>query len=53
MKQIEDAMDEKKMARIEAIIYSMTPEERGESESDQSIQKTSNCDRVPVWISAK
>ena len=26
--QIEDAMDEKKMARIEGIIYSMTPEER-------------------------
>ena len=30
MKQIEDAMDEKKMARIEAIIYSMTPAERGD-----------------------
>ena len=28
MKQIEDAMDDKKMARIEAIIYSMTPAER-------------------------
>ncbi len=28
MKQFEDAMDEKKMARIEGIIYSMTPEER-------------------------
>ena len=28
LKQIEDAMDEKKMARIEAIIYSMTPAER-------------------------
>ena len=28
MKQIEDAMDEKKMARIEAIILSMTPQER-------------------------
>ena len=28
LKQIEDAMDEKKMARIEGIIYSMTPEER-------------------------
>ena len=28
MKQIEDAMDEKKMARIEGIIYSMTPQER-------------------------
>ena len=30
MKQIEDAMDEKKMARIEAIICSMTPAERGD-----------------------
>ena len=28
MKQVEDAMDDKKMARIEAIIYSMTPAER-------------------------
>ncbi|MCD8109297.1 MAG: signal recognition particle protein [Clostridiales bacterium] len=28
MKQIEDAMDDKKMARIEGIIYSMTPAER-------------------------
>ena len=28
LKQIEDAMDEKKMARIEAIILSMTPKER-------------------------
>lgn len=28
MKQIEDAVDEKKMARIEAIILSMTPQER-------------------------
>ena len=29
MEQINSAVDEKKMARIEAIIYSMTPEERG------------------------
>lgn len=28
LKQIEDVMDDKKMARIEGIIYSMTPEER-------------------------
>lgn len=28
LKQIEEAVDDKKMARIEAIIYSMTPEER-------------------------
>ncbi len=31
MQQLEDAVDEKKMARIEAIIYSMTPAERGNS----------------------
>ena len=29
MQQLEDAVDEKKMAHIEAIIYSMTPAERG------------------------
>ncbi len=29
LEEIENAMDEKKMARIEAIIYSMTPAERG------------------------
>ncbi len=28
MKQMEDAVDDKRMARIEGIIYSMTPEER-------------------------
>ena len=28
LKQIEEAVDDKKIARIEAIIYSMTPEER-------------------------
>ena len=28
LKQIEDAMDEKKMAQIEAMILSMTPKER-------------------------
>lgn len=33
MKQIEDAMDEKKMARIEAMIYSMTPGERSGKDS--------------------
>ena len=32
MKQIEDAMDEKKMARTEAIILSMTPKERSNPE---------------------
>ena len=30
MAQLNDAMDEKKMARIEAIIYSMTPQERAD-----------------------
>lgn len=30
MQQLEDAVDEKKMSRIEAIIYSMTPAERGD-----------------------
>lgn len=32
MEEIENAMDEKKMARIEAIIYSMTPQERSSPE---------------------
>lgn len=32
MEEIENAMDEKKMARIEAIIYSMTPQERSNPE---------------------
>ncbi|WP_370808282.1 hypothetical protein [Eubacterium ramulus] len=53
MKQIEDAMDEKKMARIEAIIYSMTPAERGDPEPDQSKQKDVVLRLVPAWISAK
>ena len=30
LEEIENAMDEKKMARIEAIIYSMTPQERSD-----------------------
>ena len=30
MEELENAMDEKKMARIEAIIYSMTPQERSD-----------------------
>ncbi len=32
MQQVEDAMDEKKLARIEGIIYSMTPKERSNPE---------------------
>lgn len=42
LKQIEDAMDEKKMARIEGIIYSMTPQERG----DPSIMNPSRKRRI-------
>ena len=45
MKQIEDAMDDKKMARIEAIIYSMTPAERSGDPSIESQQKDTNCQR--------
>ena len=43
MKQLEDAVDEKKMARIEAIILSMTVEGTSESGYAQSIQKEQNC----------
>ena len=42
MKQIEDAMDEQKMARIEGIIYSMTPAERG----DPSLMNPSRKRRI-------
>jgi len=42
LKQIEDAVDDKKMARIEAIIYSMTPEER----SKPSIMNPSRKRRI-------
>lgn len=42
IEEIENAMDEKKMARIEAIIYSMTPQER----SDPSILNISRKRRV-------
>lgn len=42
MAEIENAMDEKKMARIEAIIYSMTPQER----SNPSILNPSRKRRV-------
>ena len=52
MKQIEDAMDEKKMARIEAIIYSMTPAERGDPNLINPSRKR-RIAAVPVWISAK
>ncbi|KAI4448001.1 Signal recognition particle protein [Eubacterium plexicaudatum ASF492] len=42
MAELENAMDEKKMARIEAIIYSMTPQER----SDPGILNPSRKRRV-------
>ena len=42
MKELETAMDEKKMARIEGIIYSMTPEER----SNPSILNPSRKKRI-------
>ena len=42
LEEIETAMDEKKMARIEAIIYSMTPQER----SDPGILNPSRKRRV-------
>lgn len=42
LEEIENAMDEKKMARIEAIIYSMTPRER----SDPGILNPSRKRRV-------
>ncbi len=42
LEEIENAMDEKKMARIEAIIYSMTPSER----SDPGILNPSRKRRV-------
>jgi signal recognition particle subunit SRP54 len=42
MSQIQDAMDEKKMARIEAIIYSMTKKER----SNPSILNPSRKNRI-------
>ncbi|MFR3423574.1 MAG: hypothetical protein ACLTTO_08230 [Lachnospiraceae bacterium] len=45
MKQLEDAVDEKKMARIEAIILSMTVEGTSESGLLESIQKAQNCQR--------
>ena len=41
------------MARIEAIILSMTPKERTQSGCSESIQKETNCQMVQVWISAE
>ncbi len=44
LKQAEDSMDEKKMARIEGIIYSMTPEER----NNPSILNSSRKRRIAL-----
>ena len=43
MKQIEDAMDEKQMARIEAMILSMTPQERANPDILNPSRKQQNC----------
>ena len=43
MKQIEDAIDEKQMARIEAMILSMTPKERANPDHPESVPQAQNC----------
>ena len=53
MKQLEDAVDEKKMARIEAIILSMTVEGASESGCAESIQKAEELPMAQVWTSAR
>lgn len=45
MSQIESAMDDKKMGRIEGIIYSMTPTERANPAFTKSKSQESNCKR--------
>ena len=42
--EIENAMDEKKMARIEGIIYSMTPQERANPSILNPSRKTQSCE---------
>lgn len=51
MEEIENAMDEKKMARIEAIIYSMTPQERSNPEIINMSRKRRVADGAGVDIS--
>ncbi len=51
MKQIEDAIDEKQMARIEAIIYSMTPKERSNPDILNLSRKRRIADGAGVDIS--
>ena len=43
MKQLEDAVDEKQMARIEAMILSMTPKERANPDHSESVPQAQNC----------
>ncbi len=51
MKQLEDAIDEKKMSRIEAIILSMTPKERSNPELLNPSRKKRIADGAGVDIS--
>ncbi len=51
MKQIEDAMDDTQMARIEAMIYSMTPKERSNPEILNLSRKRRIADGAGVDIS--
>ncbi len=51
MKQLEDAIDEKKMGRIEAIILSMTPKERSNPELLNPSRKRRIADGAGVDIS--
>ena len=44
-------IDEKQLARTEAIILSMTPEEKKESEADEFKPQGQNRKRAPAWIS--
>ena len=51
MKQIEDAIDEKQMARIEAMILSMTPKERANPDILNPSSKRRIADGAGVDIS--
>ncbi len=50
MKQIEDAMDDRQMARIEAMIYSMTPKERANPDILNQSRKRRIADGAGVDI---
>ena len=53
MKQIEDAIDEKQMARIEAMILSMTPKERANPDHAESVPQAAELQMAPAWTSAR